>query len=462
MHFLQSCTALHSLVLEENPIAETDDYRQQVVAALPQLSTLDDTPVGEEPSPPSPPSAPHSPATPSADATPPPPLPRSAPLPPVGSSPPTAREFGPANCEAPASVSDPRTEAESAERSARRAELRLIRDGIKYTDALRAFDVATFEALALPSPSLLHATRPQQASPPTSSAASAMSAARTYESTSTHASRGFLSSRGQPKGAWLSPRPPSTGSSSAHASRPFTASLASGSSRAVTASSRGCTPHADDDDDGSSLLTFGDGVALCGNPTAALRAKRRGGGRPAEAEDAAARGGKGGQPGSAGSADALGGVAAGLGGLGDELAGLDGGLDGGLGAVDVGRGVPIDAESRHSQMLAELRRFKLAAAIDGSSAPPDGSADGATPPGSDEECSSSAEPQQPPQQQRAASAAREVGGGLEARRRRGYSLASAGAADADVLILDVPSSPSSSPHALRPIEQRSPLGARLR
>ena len=31
VHFLQSCTALHSLVLEENPIAETDDYRQQVV-----------------------------------------------------------------------------------------------------------------------------------------------------------------------------------------------------------------------------------------------------------------------------------------------------------------------------------------------------------------------------------------------------------------------------------------------
>ena len=109
VQYLCDCTELHALTLEGNPIAEGNDYRQQVLSALPQLELLDDEPA-------------------------------------------EARGEGE---EGRRSVAEQETAlaTDASSLSPRklelRRELRLISDGIKYADPLRNFDVMSFEALSL-------------------------------------------------------------------------------------------------------------------------------------------------------------------------------------------------------------------------------------------------------------------------------------------------------------------------
>ncbi|KAL1521731.1 hypothetical protein AB1Y20_021386 [Prymnesium parvum] len=185
VHYLCGCSQLGALTLEGNPIADCDDYREQVTDALPWLQWLDDRPTNDDKA-----------------------------------------------AKAARAVLD----VMPCEKT--RRELRLITDGIKYADPLRAFDVMSFEALSFA----------DTASAPLASTSSSFRAS----------SRGGTS-RGsaQPVGvAWGS----SHGSSSVSTPRGVTTSSLEAPSSATST---------------SSSLTHGDGILVCGNPTQALRAKRR-------------------------------------------------------------------------------------------------------------------------------------------------------------------------------------------
>jgi hypothetical protein len=268
--YLVGCAELHSLTLDGNPVAEVSDYRQHVQQALPQLQYLDDTPTEAAEA-----------AAPAA----PPPLPAMLPSP------------------LPAI---PTVAASDAD--ARRRELRLIRDGIKYTDALRVYDVQSREALTM-----------GEAPPSHSAGRHGLSSRGSDSSSSSYLPRGKAPCWGgsvtseatvstTPGG---SSRPlSSTAFSEAHERRPSSshalASLrsrfmtASASSSRLTTASRpytsssssrggsyesGAGPPLLGHEDDSSILTFGDDILVCGNPTQALRAKRRNAARAATPVD---------------------------------------------------------------------------------------------------------------------------------------------------------------------------------
>ena len=135
VHYLMGCAELHALTLEGNPIAEGGaDYRVQVQQALPQLQLLDDAPLLLLP-PPEPPSTP--PAAPLSrdDAV-----------------------MGPAARPAEGAGVDPGGSSSAADGDdpVHRRELRLVRDGIKYADALREYDVQSREALSMSQPPAAH------------------------------------------------------------------------------------------------------------------------------------------------------------------------------------------------------------------------------------------------------------------------------------------------------------------
>lgn len=151
-----------------------------------------------------------------------------------------------------------------------RREMKFVADGIKYTDPLRAYDVASFEALSLAETVAAPTRQRARPTPGESSGSSEMG------SSQLGSSRGPSSMGG---GSWTAGSGHAVGlawSSSAGSSAVSTPRLHSraGSSRAMTSGfSRGSS--CEGSDDASSSLTFGDGVLVCGNPTQALRAKRR-------------------------------------------------------------------------------------------------------------------------------------------------------------------------------------------
>ena len=148
VHYLTDCTELTVLTLQDNPFADDDDYRAQVRALLPNLTLLDDEPFDEEgegaeegsvgvSEPRSPPTA----ATPH-------PVPAAAASFSIREGSDTAAATALAS---PSGAGAAGTAAQLSPLSPlaqSRRELALLRDAIKYTDSLRAFDVMSCEALA--------------------------------------------------------------------------------------------------------------------------------------------------------------------------------------------------------------------------------------------------------------------------------------------------------------------------
>ena len=328
VHYLQGCDQLHSLTLEGNPIAESAEYRSLVLEALPQLCVLDDVATdgsgGEG-------LLLDAHALLSLDAQ---PAPLSAPRPLPAPLPPTRRD-----AQQPGGGGgggDGRSKGDIDR------ELRLIRDGIKYTDALRAYDVQSREALTAAGGGARggageyddddeydecydedgrrDARSARSGSDHSGSAGGEFARARQHGGkkgfggplgTGSVTSEGTIStapgssappgSRGSGHGtAGPGPTNPmlatmranlaSRGSSSAGGG--VASSLAG--SRLTTASSgrgggfgggfgggsrggggEGLLSGGDDADGTSSVLTYGDDILVCGNPTQALRAKRR-------------------------------------------------------------------------------------------------------------------------------------------------------------------------------------------
>lgn len=300
VHYLMGCEELLSLSLEGNPIADAADYRSQVLQALPQLAILDEETTERN-------------ALDEGGGS----LNEPEPAPTLDSSTSTCALPAAPQLSSATKIAD----GGAAVTAARRRELRLVRDGIKYTDALRAYDVESHEALAMvcrflhPVPA--HLSSPSRSLKPSQSLDRSPSPPVVCQGPDAADPIGSsISSRGSTPASSLAnakaPRSPASShdtmsvgdmrcdaggdlrpSSSALASlraqaasrpssRAFTASAAS--SRLTTAtswrsSSRGTSILGSDfgsaaTDDATSLLTFGDEILVCGNPTQALRAKR--------------------------------------------------------------------------------------------------------------------------------------------------------------------------------------------
>lgn len=172
MHYLMGCDELVALTLEGNPVAEAADYRTQVLQALPQLRVLDDeaTTDGNALG-----------ATDGAEGL---GAPGAFGVDSDGvhtvvnvssggfssSASSSSASGGNADCGSesgcrpgrPAGKGFSGVQSSAVAAAARFQEYRLVRDGIKYTDALRAYDVASHEALGMvrrvhaPSPSILY------------------------------------------------------------------------------------------------------------------------------------------------------------------------------------------------------------------------------------------------------------------------------------------------------------------
>ena len=317
--YLSGCAELHALTLEGNPIAEGAGYRAQVKQALPQLELLDDLALGDA----------AGPASRTATAA-------------TAAAATAAGDVDNADASDVGACAGWASSADGADLSyllsqLDRRELQLVRNGIKYADALRAYDVESRVALAMEHDmTVLGGWGDAGGSRGTSSRGSSRGGdgsesprtgnrslfkgiqrpqSATTEGTGSTTPGGSArswggSSSGHRVSSALSTDPPdsSTGRerrpSSASASRPASAASASrglttagvsrpssarrgvhsgvhsaapgrpgttAGSRLTTAGSRGSGGGEDE----SSLLTHGDGVLVCGNPTQALRAKRR-------------------------------------------------------------------------------------------------------------------------------------------------------------------------------------------
>ena len=330
--YLSGCAELHALTLEGNPIAEGAGYRAQVKQALPQLELLDDLALGDA----------AGPASRTATAA-------------TAAAATAAGDVDNADASDEGACAGWASSADGADLSyllsqLDRRELQLVRNGIKYADALRAYDVESRVALAMEHDmTVLGGWGDAGGSRGTSSRGSSRGGdgsesprtgnrslfkgiqrpqSATTEGTGSTTPGGSArswggSSSGHRVSSALSTDPPdsSTGRerrpSSASASRPASAASASrglttagvsrpssarrgvhsgvhsaapgrpgtagsrlntASSRLTTAGSRLTTAGSRGSgggEDESSLLTHGDGVLVCGNPTQALRAKRR-------------------------------------------------------------------------------------------------------------------------------------------------------------------------------------------
>jgi hypothetical protein len=483
--YLSGCAELHALTLEGNPIAEGAGYRAQVKQALPQLELLDDLALGDAADPASRTAAAATAAVDVDDAH--------------------ASDEG--GCAGWASAADDATE-DGADLSyllaqLDRRELQLVRNGIKYADALRAYDVESRVALAMEHDMTVAAgwgeaggsrgtssrgssrggdgsespragnrglfkgiQRPQSATtegtgsttpggsvrswggsssghrissalsadPPDSSTGRERrpsSASASRPSSAASASRGLATAGvSRPSSGRSGIRYPPHGGTGLHGAapgRPGTAGsrLNTASSRLTTAGSRLTTAGSRGSgggEDESSLLTHGDGVLVCGNPTQALRAKRR------AAVDAQI----------AGQLEA---AAAAEGRTPSSSAG-------GLGAPPSAETSASDAqivEEEALELLDELRRFKLRSAVEGT-VPLDSS--------SDEDFLPPPPPMAPSDASR--SRARRQGGGAVREGHRDGRGTPVGAADegvlldegggeGDILLLDVDS--ASAPRA---------------
>ena len=255
VQYLAFCEELQSLTLLDNAVADAADFRAQVAAALPRLELLDDEPLprrsgdaderggaaGAAAA-----AAAEASAAAAALSAPPPPAAGAAALPQCA---PTGRpSTAPAKGDA-AGASGAAGEAD-ADARARRRELALIRDGIKYADALRAFDVQSFEALSV---------------------ASVASGARTRPATaSTFSLSGSRPSSSWPPSSLASARGPRGGASGGGSRRSTPPASAAAASSARGGGSRRSTP----DDGASSDLTFGHEGTMAGNVVHALRRRK--------------------------------------------------------------------------------------------------------------------------------------------------------------------------------------------
>ena len=258
VHYLASCDELHSLTLEGNPITDAPEYHDQVVQALPQLRILDDIGlIGGESS--------------SAAAS-------SSAL--DDDEEDEEGLFGPAAAPAASSSSSSSVAAvdDTTAAAARRRELRLVRDGIKYTDALRTYDVTSHEALAMGPESVADTHREGDG-------LSSRSSATGDPYTTMHGHGGGKARVGGSATSQetMSTTPggserPSTSSSALASLRARAMTASAASSRLTTATSHrsgtSSLGHAAHSSSNTSLLTFGDDILVCGNPTQALRAKR--------------------------------------------------------------------------------------------------------------------------------------------------------------------------------------------
>jgi hypothetical protein len=329
VQYLAFCEELQSLTLLDNAVADAADFRAQVAAALPRLELLDDEPLprrsggaderggaaGAAAA-----AAAEASAAAAALSAPPPPAAGAAALPQCA---PTGRpSTAPAKGDA-AGASGAAGEAD-ADARARRRELALIRDGIKYADALRAFDVQSFEALSV---------------------ASVASGARTRPATaSTFSLSGSRPSSSWPPSSLASARGPRGGASGGGSRRSTPPASAAAASSARGGGSRRSTP-----DDGASDLTFGHEGTMAGNVVHALR--RRKGSAPASRASTPAE------------------AAAEMSALTAEIEALE--------ASAAAAGGAESEQSEQEAMLRELWQFKLEHAMRGGEAIPDAIPDAA-------------------------------------------------------------------------------------